>query len=171
VHLHHYYDLVAYTQIDLYEGDAAAAWRRLDGAWPALERSQLLRLQSVRIEAMFRRGRAAVARLRTASGGEAEALRAVIAASARRLGREKVAWASAFAQHLTAELDLGRGKGPAGLEVAENAYRACDMVLFADAVRMRRAAVDRSIDAVPAQAAMRAQAIVDPAAMARLLAP
>jgi tRNA A-37 threonylcarbamoyl transferase component Bud32 len=171
VHLHHYYDLVAYTQIDLYEGDAAAAWRRLDGAWPALERSQLLRLQSVRIEAMFLRGRAAVARLRTASGGEAEALRAVIAASARQLGREKVAWASAFAQHLTAELDLGRGKGPAGLEAAENAYRACDMVLFADAVRMRRAAVDRTIDAVPPQAAMRAQAIVDPAAMARLLAP
>jgi tRNA A-37 threonylcarbamoyl transferase component Bud32 len=171
VHLHHYYDLLAQTQIELYEGDAPAAWRRLNGAWPALERSQLLRLQSVRIEAMFLRGRTALARLRTAGGDKADRLSKVVAAAARQLGREKVAWASAFARHLGAELELGRGHGPGRLEAAENAYRACDMALYGDAVRLRRASVDRGIDAVPAQAAMRAQAVVDPAAMARLLAP
>ena len=61
-HLHHYYELLSRTQVDLYTGAIGAASERLDVEWRHLERSLLLRIQSVRIEGQHLRGRVAIAR-------------------------------------------------------------------------------------------------------------
>jgi eukaryotic-like serine/threonine-protein kinase len=94
-HRQHWYALFAQANFDLYEGKGADAWRRVDGSWRIVERSQLLRSQFVRVGALFLRGRAALA-----SGRRHEAQRA-----AARLEREGAAWATAFAALLRASID------------------------------------------------------------------
>ncbi len=63
-HLQHYYDVVANTQIDLYERDGDAALARIDACWAELDGSRLRRIQMVDIEANWLRGAAAVAAAR-----------------------------------------------------------------------------------------------------------
>ncbi len=57
----------AMTQIDLYVGDGAAAYARVSGVWPQLEKSFTLRLDVARIINLHLRGRAAVAAAAQAS--------------------------------------------------------------------------------------------------------
>src|SRR6185503_2410145 len=60
-HLQHYSSLLALAQIELYTGDADVAWKHIQGQWPALENSMLLRNQTLRIEATYLRARAELA--------------------------------------------------------------------------------------------------------------
>ncbi|HXU71122.1 MAG TPA: AAA family ATPase [Polyangia bacterium] len=59
--LQHYFELLALSQIDLYEGDGAGALARIHAAWPDLRHSQVLRVEYVRCLMLHLRGRAAVA--------------------------------------------------------------------------------------------------------------
>lgn len=59
-HSQHYFAFVAQLHIDLYGGNGHAAWERARMTWPALERSLLLRLPSIRIELLHLRARAAL---------------------------------------------------------------------------------------------------------------
>src|SRR5262249_9536597 len=59
--LHHYYELLSRTQIDLYTGELEPALERMQVEWNLLEHSLLLRIQSVRIEGQHLRGRVALA--------------------------------------------------------------------------------------------------------------
>jgi hypothetical protein len=59
--MQHYFELLALTQIDLYEGDGARALTRVHEAWPALQRAQLLRVEYIHCLLLHLRGRAAVA--------------------------------------------------------------------------------------------------------------
>ena len=59
--LQHYFELLALSQIDLYEGDGARALARIHEAWPNLRRSQLLRVEYIRCLTLHLRGRAAIA--------------------------------------------------------------------------------------------------------------
>ena len=71
-HLHHYYDLVCDTMIDLYDGRGADAWLRLEGAADDVARSHLLRIQATRIEYHWLRGAAALGAGDAAAAWDAE---------------------------------------------------------------------------------------------------
>jgi hypothetical protein len=176
-HLQHYFELLAQTQIDLYEGDAETAWRRVEAAWRTLERSYLLRIQSVRIEASFLRARVALASA-LATPAAAPPRLAVARRLARRLDREGAPWASAFAEQIRALLAVAAGDRAAAearLERAERAFAAADMGLFASVLRLRRGQLDGgpagTAWAAEARTALGTQAIADADAMARMICP
>jgi hypothetical protein len=100
-HAQHYYHMVALAHADLYEGDGAAAWRRLTAQWRALQGSLFLRVQVVRVEALSLRGRAALAAA-VARPREAAGLTRVALESAAALEREPLGWARALALLLRA---------------------------------------------------------------------
>ena len=60
-HLQHYTSLVALAQIEVYTGDYEVAWKHIEGQLKPLEKSMLLRIQGLRIDAMQLRGRLALA--------------------------------------------------------------------------------------------------------------
>jgi eukaryotic-like serine/threonine-protein kinase len=175
-HLEH---LRSHAHIDLYVGDPAAAWQRLEAAWPTVEASLLLKtVQLMRIEGAFLRACVALA---TAYGAEA-AMRAQRARLARKLARRLAAegadWATACSHQIhamIAVLDGDHRVAAERLELAERAYSACDMRLHATVVRLRRGQLEGHTTgetlAASARDAMREQAIGDPDAMARMLCP
>jgi hypothetical protein len=56
----HFHQLVGYAYIDLYEGNGAAAYARVESAWPVLRRSMLLHMEPIRLEVSALRARAAL---------------------------------------------------------------------------------------------------------------
>src|SRR5207249_5524543 len=60
-HLQHYSSLVALAQIELYTGDYEVAWQHIEGQVKPLEKSMLLRIQSLHIDSMQLRARLALA--------------------------------------------------------------------------------------------------------------
>jgi hypothetical protein len=132
--IQHYYALLGECQVDLYAGDGAAAVARLDAAWPALRRSLLLRVQSVRVTMLEQRARAALS---------AELL-ALAEVTTARLEREKLAWSTALATMFRGGLAAARGDAAAAvtaLERAESQFEGLDMRLYAAACRRRRGAI------------------------------
>ena len=106
-HTQHMNQLNAHLDIDLYAGDGATAWRRLCETRPALEASLLLRIQLVRIDVLHFSGRCAVA-----AAAVADNPRALLRAAegyARRLDRQRAAWASAMALLIRAGAAAVRG--------------------------------------------------------------
>ncbi len=129
-HLHHYYRLLGDTQADLYEGDAATAWVRLDGVWTELEGSGLMRMQFVRIESLFLRARAALAADQL---DEAERC-------ARAIEKERRPWSDALAAVLRAGIARRHGDddaAAAGLALAIERCDAAQMRHLAAAARWR----------------------------------
>jgi tetratricopeptide (TPR) repeat protein len=176
-HLQHYFELLARTQIELYAGDTDAAWIRVAEAWPRLESSRLLRIQSVRIESAFLRARVLIGRAFAVRAESPQRVKEALKV-ARGLDKEGAGWASAFAETiraLAALVDGDRTSAEAGLERAERAFAACDMALFAAVARLRRGEVNAGPAGVAwatdARMTMREQAIADPDAIARMLCP
>jgi eukaryotic-like serine/threonine-protein kinase len=173
-HLHYYFELHAAAQIDVYRGDPASAWRRIEAAWKFLERSLLLRMQFARIEGAFLRGRVALAL--AAAGGPASLL-GDVEIQVNWLRGERVAWADALASFLTALAAVQRGAATAAdqLAAAATACETSDMALLAVAARRRRGqliagtAGASAVDA--ADAWMRNESIRAPDRFARLWAP
>src|SRR6185503_10712399 len=67
-HRQHYNHMLARIQTELYRGRAEAAWRLIDGNWPAMRRTSLFRIQFLRIEASYLRARCAL--LMVGAGGD-----------------------------------------------------------------------------------------------------
>jgi hypothetical protein len=172
----HLDQLISAAHIDLYEGDAGAAWRRIDERWAVTQASLLLSsVQLLRVEAGFLRARAALAAM--LAGGDAGLL-AVARHHARALARERAPWATAFALQLRATLaaiDGDRSAAGQLLDDAERAYAAADMRLFATAIRLRKGELAGGSHgaslAAGARDALRDAGLADPDAMARLLCP
>ncbi len=168
--------LNAHLDIDLYAGDGATAWRRLCETRPALEASLLLRIQLVRIDVLHFSGRCAVA-----AAAVADNPRALLRAAegyARRLDRQRAAWASAMALLIRAGAAAVRGDAAgavARLTAAVAAYDAVDMGLYAASARRRLGGLlggeeGRALIA-QADAWMTGQGISNPARMAAGIAP
>ncbi|HEY2509447.1 MAG TPA: hypothetical protein VGI39_01200, partial [Polyangiaceae bacterium] len=138
----HYYALCAECQIDLYEGDGAAALGRLDAAWPALRRSLLLRVQSVRVQMLEQRARSALSAALSRTSAQRDLL-ARAEATTKQIEREGVAWASAMAAALRAGMAsaVGDPKAPEAMKAAEALLEGCHMGLHAAACRYRRGAL------------------------------
>ena len=69
-----FHKLVAQVYVDIYEGMGTAAYARISRDWPALERSLLLRLEPIHLEAMTMRARAALCASADPSRGDRAAL-------------------------------------------------------------------------------------------------
>ncbi|HEY1954992.1 MAG TPA: AAA family ATPase [Polyangiaceae bacterium] len=171
----HLQTLIARARIDLYAGEPAQAERRFIEAWPAIERSRLLRIQSQRITVLGVRARVALA---SARKRKARSMIDEAAAFANELARTGAPWALADAAMLRG--CVGRALGDAtraavSFDQAARDYATCDMALHAAVARMRlakivggdegRATLGQSRDW------MQSQGVEDPEAFAAVLAP
>jgi eukaryotic-like serine/threonine-protein kinase len=140
----HYYALHSQVQIDLYRGDGAAAERRLDAHARAVEESFILQIQPTRIEHWFLRARArlAAAAAPLAADDPADLARIDQAlADARRIARERMAWAAPLALLVEAGAAALRRDRDRALALYDRAARAADdaeMSLHAACARRRR---------------------------------
>lgn len=105
-HLAHANALSARVHIDLYVGDGELAFTRVEEAWPAIERSLLLRSQIMHALLWHLRGRAAMAAM---AGGNRAGSRS-LARSVRALAADRrVPYIGALRRYLQAGLTAARG--------------------------------------------------------------
>jgi serine/threonine protein kinase len=174
--LTHYYELLAHTQIDLYEGHADIAHARVEALWRDLK--MLLRIQSVCIEGWHLRARAALAHAATLPATERKPLLALALKAARRIDAESMPWGAPLADLVraaVAHLSGDRARAVAGLRAAVVGFTAADMGLYAAVARLRLATLilgdeGRTIQS-QADTFFKAQLIADPTSMSRMLAP
>ena len=133
--LQHWHRLYGEGEIELYVGDGARAYARIDRDTHALNKSLLLRVQHMRAQTMFLRGRCAVASLDAEPASRRERLRET-RRLARLLDKEGMAWTAPFAAILRAAAANASGdrRGAiAGLRDVVNLARTADMHGYARA--------------------------------------
>ena len=174
-HLQHYSSLVALAQIELYTGDYEVAWKHIEAQWRPLEKSMLLRIQGLRIDAMQLRARLALA---SAFGKERERRLKMAKGLADKIERENMGYANPLATLIRAGLAKQQGDVASALALTEKAlkdFEAADMRLYAVAARRRLGEMlggDRGLQLVAqTEEWMTKQQIKNPARMLNLLAP
>jgi hypothetical protein len=177
-HLQHYNHLLALAQCDLYRGDAPAALSRLEGGWPQLERSMLLRIQALRAEAFYARGRALIGALASLRGSAHDAGAAELARIVQQLESEGMKWTDALATQLRAGLCQIRHQEEAArreLERAAAGFHAVNMDMHAACARERLGQLIGGAHGAELRASagrfFEAQGVVNREAMLRLYAP
>jgi hypothetical protein len=128
-------ELIGRSETDLYAGDAASAWQRLEAAAPLIDRSLILRIQHTRLIHFD-----LVARAALATGDRALLPRA--AANARKILREEAPWAVGQARVRLAALAAADGRAveaPRLLAQAIDELAAGGLVLQTHAAQLRMA--------------------------------
>lgn len=136
-HLQHYTSLVALAQIELYTGDYEVAWKHIESQQKPLERSMLLRIQGLRIDAMQLRGRLALA---SAVGDTSPARLKIAETVADRIERENMTYANPYAALIRAGIAHQRGDDASAVTLLERAlkeFEVADMTLYAIVTRHR----------------------------------
>lgn len=176
-HQFHFYEMVSHCNIELYEGDPAAAWARLEECWPKLERSMLLRIQFTKVEGCYLRARTAVAAARDGVI-ELSRAKATVDAMTSSLRRAKVTWAVASGHMARACLESLEGNPERSLGLLEQAiegFEAADMALHAVVARQCRGALIQGDQGRVAMAQARTwfeqEGVANPPALIRLMAP
>ena len=158
----HYWAALSETMIDLYLGETGGSLARLEKCWRALDESQLLQIQNVRIEA-----RSLIARVLVAQGRRDEALR-----HADSLEDENVGWANALAAMIRG---LVAAPQEAQLRRALELFDEHEMALFAAATRLRLGELQGgelgAANVRAAKAWMSAQGVKNPSRLAHILSP
>jgi len=177
-HLQHYSSMHALAQIELYTGDAEVAWKHVKGQWEALNKSMLLRLQILRVEALHLQARTALATAPTSSAKKKARLYRIAANIARRIAQEKMSWSDPFAALIRAAIANARSQGAqasALLSEATEGFELAGMALYAAASRRRLGQTvggERGADLIAdADKWMTNQKIKNPTLMTRMLAP
>jgi hypothetical protein len=178
-HLQHYWHAYAVAQVDLYRGDARAAWLRLTQTWKELRSALLLGIQMLRIELLWARGRAAIAAAAaTADSAEQQTLLRDAAWAARRLLRERRADATGISLAIQAGAARISGEPEEALALLTAAAdRAAEQEMFllaaaCQGARGRLLGGDRGAALVrESETWLGDQNIADPPAMARLFLP
>jgi hypothetical protein len=173
---HDYLDLVTRMTIDLYRGDGAAAWARVDAVWRELRQRMLQRFPNPYIEIQFLRARAALA---CAAAGDRRAdMLAAAAEAARALARGRLAWGPPCGALVDACIHvLERRPEPAAdaLVSATIGFEAVDMMLLAEVCRWLRGALAGGTDGAAliaeARGWMLGQQVAEPERMLGLYAP
>jgi eukaryotic-like serine/threonine-protein kinase len=175
--LQHWHRLYGESEIELYAGDAAKAYARVERDTVALKKSLLLKVQHMRVQTAFLRGRCAIASL------EAEpAMRARRVAETRRLAgeleKEGMGWSAPFAAILDAAVKNADGDRAGAVEALKSAIEraeAADMAGYATAARYQLGALlggDEGAALVArAEQAMKAQGVRVPDRFAATLVP
>jgi tRNA A-37 threonylcarbamoyl transferase component Bud32 len=173
----HWLALLARTQLDLYRGKTQGLLDRIDGDWPRLTRSLLMRIQYFKLRALHMRARALLA-----CSGRGAALVPERVARAERdaqvILRAAAPWAAPLAHLVLAAAARQRGDDDTSRVLARRAVHGLDaagMILSAGAARVRLGAIEggdggRAL-VVAGTSALRAAGVVDDVRMARMLAP
>jgi hypothetical protein len=165
--------LVDQAQTLLYEGRPHDAHAVVAQAWPALERSQLLRVRWVSDNAWFLRGRVAAAAAAVSAGPARDRLLGEAALATRRIRSGPLAWRHGLARLLEAAVAHVRGereRAVAALDAAADDFDALGMTMHALAARHRHAQL--LAGAPPATLAeLGAAGVRDPARWLAVLAP
>jgi serine/threonine protein kinase/tetratricopeptide (TPR) repeat protein len=174
-HLQHYVSLHALVQIELYTVDTEVAWKHLEGQWQELEKSMMLRIPAVRVEAMQLRARVALA---TSGGGRDAGKLRLALKMARQIERVDMSWSKPFAILLRATVAHQRGQSGQTITLLSDAvesFERVEMRLQAAAARRRLGSLlrdERGLQLLTdADAWMKGQGIKNPEAMTRMLAP
>lgn len=174
-HLQHYSSLVALAQIELYTGDYEVAWKHIEGQVKALEKSMLLRIQGLRIEAMYLRARLALA---SATGSERERRLQIAESLAKSIASEDMPWSNPLGNLIDAGLARRCGddsQAAALVAQAIEGFEAADMKLYAATARRRLGEIlggDNGGELITkADDWMTKQQIKNPAAVANLMVP
>ncbi|HXU65243.1 MAG TPA: protein kinase [Polyangia bacterium] len=173
-HIQHWYQLIADTQTDLYEGDGEAAFQRLAAGWAPLRGSMLLQMHHTRTVAVHLRGRAALAGA-AAADGRARHERLELARRCALQLRRGTGWGTAMGALLMAGVERVAGRSG---EAASWAARAVDetgthhLALFQAAARCTAGQVTGDAQASAAgESWMREHGARTPKALARMLVP
>jgi hypothetical protein len=173
----HWWAMIAQSEIALYAGDAAGAWRLVAENWAPLRRSLLLGVQYIRMESLFHRGVAAIALACEDSSARTRLLRAALA-DAHRIEREKAHWAVPLGDLIHAGVAAARNEGEVclrRLKAAATGFDDAGMELYAAAARRRLGELVGGVEGSEmirsADAWMKSSRIRDPAKMTRFLAP
>jgi hypothetical protein len=173
-HIQHWYQLIAETQIDLYQGDGERAYQRFVAGWPALRRSLLLQMQHTRIVAVHLRGRAALAGGLCATGNERATRLRLARECANRL-RRGTGWGSAMAALLYAGIEKAEGddsEAAAWIGRAIDETGAHELALFKAAAQMAAGVMGNDPGTAAAgETWMRGSGAKTPRSLARMLAP
>ena len=163
---------------------SGSAWNsiqliRVSENWPVLRGSLLLRFQLILINALYLRGRAALAAAACETPpGLRESILKAADHDARQIEREGMAWSDPLAQIMRAAAAATRGDTAKALDflsAAEDGFAVADMALFLAVSRRRRGQLiagdegRRLMEA--ADLWMSDQDIRNPGRMADLLAP
>jgi hypothetical protein len=175
-HQQHLLDLFAQAETDLYAGDVRGAHARMAAAWPEVERSQLLLMQTNHVILHDLFARAEIGAARVSRGARRRTLLASAERRARRLDSRAMGWSSAMARLLRAAIaSLGDDPARAGLLYASaaTALDAQGMKLHAAAARLRAAEVDPRTRGQTARARARFddEGVRAPERFASMLAP
>jgi hypothetical protein len=170
----HFNELQSRAHISLYEDEATAAWELVSDGWKRLRRSQLMRIQVLRIEAFYLRGRCALgvfARSRGAPAMLREAER-----GSERIAREDMPWSNPLAFLLRAGVAVLEGRETRALEhlhAAEGGLARAQMHLFGAAARRKRGLLLGGTEGQQlvreAEGWMARRGVVNPAAMSKML--
>ncbi len=175
--LQHWHRLYGEGEIELYAGDGAKAYARVDRDTIPLKKSMLLKVQHMRVQTAFLRGRCAIASL------EAEpAMRDARLAETRRLARaledEGMAWSAPFAAILKAGVANADGDRPGAsqaLRAAIDLALVADMAGYAAAARYQLGSLlegeEGAALVAAGEEAMKAQGVRVPARFAATLVP
>jgi serine/threonine protein kinase/energy-coupling factor transporter ATP-binding protein EcfA2 len=138
-HVEHWWAMLAERQIDLYVGDAEAAYKRVTEQWPALSGSLLLMVQLTRLESLQLRARCALMLARERPS-EARALTRAAARDAEDIEEEKMTWATPLAALLRAGVASTLGDQDRAISLLRASVAgldAADMGLYGASARYR----------------------------------
>ena len=176
-HKQHFSAMRALAERDLYLDRAEDAWRRVTASWAHLKRSMLLRIQSIKIEALFLRGRCALALTGQGGVNGRSALRAARKAL-DEISSEQLRWADPLAMVLEAGIaaqERSEEQMVSLLFAADNAFLEADMKLYSSAVRFQLGRIAPTSDHMrrmaEAEAWMKSEGIVRPDKIAAVLVP
>jgi len=174
--LQNYRMILAEANVCLYEGNDEAAYDHVVLHWRAIQRSLMLLVQYIRVDAHYLRARVALASLGTAPNRRrrlAEAVR-----YARTLEREKMTWTTALAELVWASVRLSENDRPAAIGHLRCAVERADdagMALHAAAARYQLGSILGDVEGrklvEAAEDWMRGQDIRVPARFAAMLVP
>jgi hypothetical protein len=176
--LQRYFATVWEAEVALYAGKGEEAWAINEAAWPLLRRSDLPRMQILRISAAFLRGKCALGAAVAGSPGssrraamlrQAEKARTMLAAENTKVSAGLAALLSASIAATSQRYE----KIAAELANAESLLTEAEMIPWAAAVRYRRAEWDPAMEpAAPASRDwMHDQHIANPARLVGFLMP
>ncbi len=133
-HLEHYFELLALSNADLYEGKARDAFARVAASRRPMRRSLLTRVQLVRLSARGLHARAAIAAAEVATDRASRAeLLTLAEAEAKAIEREGMVWSAPSASLIRAAATHLRGEAASANVVAllERAVREADAAKLA----------------------------------------
>jgi serine/threonine protein kinase len=176
-HLQHFFEMLGHLDIDLYANEPASAHERLVRTLPLLEKSLLLRVQTIRINTTYMRAKAELAMLIRAGKKSPTQLRPV-EKLAKAIARERMPWGNGLAALIQGLVEAHRGNAEAAavqLEAAIALFGATHMRLHQATARLRLGKViggDRGAELVAlGRAAMLEQRVIKIEKMAQMLGP